>query len=277
MLCQTVLEEIQMSSIREPAVAGLFYPADPQELKSMVQGMLAKADGQGVIPKAIISPHAGFIYSGPIAASAYARLRSARDRIERVVLLGPSHRVAFAGLALTDAQCYLTPLGEIELDQSGAAAISDLPQVRLLPQAHAQEHSLEVQLPFLQLVLDRFRLLPIVVGDASNEEVAQVLERVWGGPETLVVVSSDLSHYYNYITAQKMDSATSDAILAFKPEAISAEDACGRIPMRGLLTVAREKGLQGELVDLRNSGDTAGDRGRVVGYGAFAFCEKPVA
>ncbi len=266
-----------MTNIRQAAVAGMFYPADPLELKAMVEGFLADAESDTCAPKAIISPHAGFIYSGPIAASAYARLAAGREIIERVILLGPSHRVPFRGLALTDADYYETPLGRIPIDQESQQQIRDLPQVKLLEAAHASEHSLEVQLPFLQLVLDRFKLVPLVVGDADSEEVAEVLERLWGGAETLIVISSDLSHYHDYRTSQQMDRATSEAIVTLHPEAIGYEDACGRIPVQGLLNLVKRLGLQGELLDLRNSGDTAGPRDQVVGYGAYAFKEKTAA
>lgn len=266
-----------MINIRQPAVAGLFYPDDPQELREMVQGFLATAEPKGELPKAIISPHAGFIYSGPIAASVYARLYSGRDQIERVVLLGPSHRVPFHGLALTDAAYFQTPLGEIPIDQEQQAEVEALPQVRLLQAAHASEHSLEVQLPFLQLVLGDFKLVPLVVGDATGEEVAEVIERLWGGSETLIVISSDLSHYHDYLTAQRMDQQTSEAIVTLHPESIGFDDACGRIPIQGLLTLAKRGGIKGELIDLRNSGDTAGPRDQVVGYGAYAFIETRAA
>jgi AmmeMemoRadiSam system protein B len=255
----------------------MFYPADPQELRDMVQRFLAAAKAQGELPKAIIAPHAGFIYSGPIAANAYARLHQGRENIERVVLLGPSHRVPFEGLATTDADYYQTPLGRIPIDLVFQQQIADLPQVKLLQAAHSREHSLEVQLPFLQLVLGDFKLVPLVVGDASGEEVAEVLQRLWGGSETLIVISSDLSHYHDYLTAQKMDRATSQAIVGLHPEHIGVEDACGRIPVRGLLNLARQLGLRGELIDLRNSGDTAGPRDQVVGYGAYAFSEQSAA
>ena len=266
-----------MKNIRQPAVAGMFYPADSVELREMVQGFLAHASRDGRLPKAIITPHAGLIYSGPIAASAYARLYAGQAQIERVVLLGPSHRVPFHGLAITDAESFRTPLGDIEVDQESLAQIDDLPQVNLLPAAHESEHSLEVQLPFLQLVLNDFKLLPLVVGEASGEEVAEVLQRLWGGPETLIVISSDLSHYHDYLTAQKMDRATSEAIVTLHPESIDYEDACGRIPVKGLLNRARREGLEGELVDLRNSGDTAGPRNQVVGYGAYVFTQQDAA
>lgn len=261
-----------MTTIREPAVAGMFYPDDPVTLRRMIDGFLAEATTNGRSPpKAIIAPHAGYIYSGPVAASAYARLHAIRHKITRVVLLGPSHRVAFAGLAASSALRFRTPLGDIPLDTAAIDALGDLPQMHLLDQAHQQEHSLEVHLPFLQMSLDHFQLIPLVVGDATAEEVAEVLERLWGGEETLIVISSDLSHYHDYTSAQRLDSKTAEAIEALKPEGISSDGACGRNPVKGLLLLARRKGMQVEALDLRNSGDTAGPRDQVVGYGAWAF------
>ncbi len=261
-------------SIRQAAVAGLFYPDDPAILRSTLNDYLARApESVGGPPKAIIVPHAGYVYSGPVAASAFARLAGAREAIRRVVLLGPSHRVPFYGLAVSGDSSYRTPLGDIPVDQQTVEELLSLPQVVKLDAAHANEHSLEVQLPFLQLLLGDFELVPLVVGDAEGDQVAEVLERLWGGPETLIVISSDLSHYHDYVTAQRMDRATSDAIVGLHPEQLGYEDACGRIPVAGLLTLARQRGLEGELLDLRNSGDTAGDKQRVVGYGAYAFSE----
>ena len=260
-----------MARIRPPAVAGTFYPDDPDELRRMVRGYLRQADSAGPVPKALIAPHAGYIYSGPVAANAYARLAGAADRIRRVVLLGPSHRVPFRGLAASSADAFATPLGEVPLDRPVIDALLSLPQVRLLDEAHAWEHSLEVHLPFLQEVLGDFRLVPLVVGDATYEEVDGVLERSWDGDETLIVVSSDLSHYHDYATARRLDAATSQAIVELRPQDIHYEDACGRIPVGGLLEAARQHHLRGELLDLRNSGDTAGPRDQVVGYGAYAF------
>ncbi len=259
-------------NIRLPAVSGLFYPDDPDSLRRMVSGFLADAPADaGEPPKAIIVPHAGYVYSGPVAASVYARLARGRQRIHRVVLLGPSHRVPFYGLAVSGADAYRTPLGDIPIDRHSVERALELSQVVQLDAAHANEHSLEVQLPFLQLLLNDFELVPLVVGDASADEVAEVLERLWGGAESLIVISSDLSHYHDYATAQRMDRATSESIVSLHPEHLGYEDACGRIPVSGLLRLARERGLQGELVDLRNSGDTAGDKRQVVGYGAYAF------
>jgi len=262
-----------MMRVRPPAVAGMFYPSSPRQLGDMVQTFLGEAKAAGGVPKAIIAPHAGYIYSGAIAASAYAQLRPLRDEIKRVVLLGPSHRVRLHGLAMSSAEAFSTPLGEVPLDAEAAEAIRPLPQVKTMDEAHAREHSLEVQIPFLQEVLGDFRLLPLVVGEASPAEVAEVIERLWGGSETRFVVSSDLSHYYDYATAQRLDRATSDAILHLRPQDIGDEGACGRVPVRGLLYAASRHHLQGRLLDLRNSGDTAGPRDQVVGYGAYAFDE----
>jgi len=259
-----------MASVRQPAVAGMFYPAEPRALRAMVTDYLTAASTEGAVPKALIAPHAGYVYSGPVAASAYALLKPARGTIKRVILLGPAHRVAFQGLALPSNDFFATPLGDIAIDKQAIAALRDLPQVRVLDGPHATEHSLEVHLPFLQEVLGDFWLLPIVVGDASAAEVGEVLERLWGGPETLIVISSDLSHYHGYQTARDMDATTSRAIETLRFEDLGFEDACGRVPVSGLLYVARRRGLSVRTLDLRNSGDTAGPRDQVVGYGAYA-------
>jgi len=260
-----------MTNVRNPAVAGLFYPDDPRELHTLVSGYLAAVSTSGAVPKAIIVPHAGYIYSGPIAATAYARLKPARGRVTRVVLLGPAHRVGFHGLALSSADYFQTPLGRVKVDQEAVNKISRLPQLQVMDVAHAQEHSLEVHLPFLQEVLGEFSLVPLVVGDAGPEEVAEVLDLLWGGPETLIVISSDLSHYQDYKTAQQLDRATSKAIEELRLEDIQYDHACGRNPVNGLLQVAQRRGLKAITVDLRNSGDTAGPRDQVVGYGAYLF------
>jgi AmmeMemoRadiSam system protein B len=258
--------------VRPPAVAGAFYPESPRGLAEAVRSYLdaAKAPA-GPIPKAVIAPHAGYVYSGPVAAAAYNRIAAAREQIERVVLLGPAHRVPVAGLAAPDAYAFATPLGNVPIDQTAIEAIVTLPFVDVHHKAHEFEHSLEVHLPFLQTVLGAFSLVPLVVGDATPEEVAQVLELLWGGPETLIVVSSDLSHYHDYSTARKMDAATSRAIENLQPNDIRYDDACGRAPVQGLLVAARQHGLHARTLDLRNSGDTAGPRDAVVGYGAWAF------
>ena len=262
-----------MTTVRTPAVAGMFYLNNARKLHEQIQNLLAQVTTAGPAPKAIIAPHAGYIYSGPVAASAYARLRAARDSIRRVVLLGPSHRVGFRGIAVSQMDAFATPLGNIPLDHEAIAQLRDLPYVGFLEQAHTQEHSLEVHLPFLQEVLGDFKLVPLVVGDAEPEQVGAVLEMLWGGPETLIVISSDLSHYHAYETARQLDAATSKAIESLRYEDIQGEDACGFHPVNGLLWVARRKNLHGVTIDLRNSGDTAGPRDQVVGYGAYVFNE----
>lgn len=264
-----------MDRVRPAAVSGLFYPGERRTLENEVERLLAGAvsePGGGGPPKALIVPHAGYVYSGPVAASAYRLLAGARG-IQRVVLLGPVHHVPVRGLALPDTDVFVTPLGTIPVDAGAARLLEDLPQVQVNGAAHAPEHSLEVQLPFLQHQLGRFALLPLAVGDATPAEVAECLERVWGGPETLIVVSSDLSHYLPYDVARRVDHDTAEAILAYKEGSIGHEHACGATPVWGLLLVARRRGLRVALLDLRNSGDTEGDRERVVGYGAFAFRE----
>jgi AmmeMemoRadiSam system protein B len=267
-----------MSQIRPPAVAGMFYPAEPRQLAHDVQQLLDQARTSvprqpDLIPKALIVPHAGYIYSGAIAATAYASLRMIADRIRRVVLLGPTHRVAVRGLALPGTDGFDTPLGRVMLDADGARAIAGLPQVGVSAQAHALEHSLEVQLPFLQSILTDFTLLPLAVGMASAEEVSEVLEAVWGGDETLIVISSDLSHYLPYATAQRVDQATVQSILKLR-QPIAHDQACGGTPISGLIIAAQKHHLIPHLLDLRNSGDTAGSHAQVVGYASFAFTEE---
>jgi len=262
--------------VRQPAVAGAFYHSEKKTLANDVDTLLRaiKLNASEIkhSPKAIIVPHAGYIYSGPVAASAYARLATAHDTIKRVILLGPVHRVPVRGLALPGVTAFATPLGEVEIDYPSVTAIANLPQVVVSSAAHAQEHSLEVQLPFLQSVLDNFTLLPLAVGDATAEEVAEVLEVLWGGPETLIVISSDLSHFLPYQTAQMVDSETVQNILNLRGK-LNHQQACGGTPVNGLILAARRHGLQPHMLDLRNSGDTAGDKNRVVGYAAVAFNE----
>jgi len=269
-------------SIRPPAVAGAFYPADPVELRLAIRRQLADAadlaeahpdahapEPGSPPPRAVIVPHAGYVYSGPVAASVYARLQPVCGRIQRVLLLGPSHHVPFTGLAAPSAEAFETPLGLVPIDREAVARIAALPQVAVRDDAHRDEHSLEVQLPFLQEVLGRFSLVPLVVGDAAPEAVAEVIEALWDDPATLVVVSSDLSHYRDYTSARRRDAATTRAIEALRPESIGPEDACGCHPVGGLLEAARRRGLTCRVVDLRSSGDTAGPRDRVVGYGSY--------
>lgn len=266
-----------MNQIRPAAVAGMFYPGAASELAADLRAYLAAAAARGIAagvswPKALIVPHAGYMYSGSIAASAYARLAAGRGTIRRVVLFGPTHRVAIRGLALPAARAFATPLGTVAIDQDAVALALALPQVRQSDAPHAMEHALEVQIPFLQAVLDDFAIVPFAVGDASPEEVAEVIETLWGGPETLILISSDLSHFHRYAEARHIDRESADRIMHLAP-VLDHEQACGATPVNGLLLAARRHGLQPELLDLRNSGDTAGDKARVVGYAAFAFTE----
>jgi AmmeMemoRadiSam system protein B len=255
-------------TVRPAAVAGMFYPADPHDLESQIDAFLGQAEESGEPPKAMIVPHAGYIYSGPVAASAYAMLAANRHSITRVVLIGPDHRVGFRGIAAPSADWFETPLGRIPVDQE---AIDNLPGVERFDRAHKLEHSLEVHLPFLQKSLDDFSLVPLVVGQADPADVAAVLETLWGGDETLIVISSDLSHYHDYLTASRIDNETTRAIESFNDAAIGPQEACGYVGVRGLLQVASKKGLHEITLDVRNSGDTAGPRDQVVGYGAYLF------
>ncbi|MDD5248556.1 MAG: AmmeMemoRadiSam system protein B [Rhodocyclaceae bacterium] len=264
---------MQTVHVRPPAVAGMFYPGDAEGLACEVAAMLAAARPPALTPKALIVPHAGYIYSGAIAAQAYALLAPLRDIIRRVVLFGPTHRVYARGLGVPGVDVFATPLGEIPLDKPAIAAAMRLPQVHANDDAHAQEHALEVQLPFLQTVLSEFSLAPFAVGEASAAAVAQVMEALWGGAETLIVVSSDLSHYHAYAAAQRLDRQTADDILNLRP-LHDFDQACGALPINGLIDAAPRRGLTPHLLDLRNSGDTAGDKSRVVGYAAFAFTER---
>ncbi len=260
------------AKIQTPAVAGHFYPSDPDELRADVRHFIAASEPKlGHAPKALIAPHAGYIYSGAIAGSAYAQLKDVADTVRRVVLLAPSHRVAFNGIAYNSADYFRSPLGDVEVDAEAISLIADLPQVHRLDRAFTQEHSLEVHLPFLQESLSNFKIVPLVIGDIDSTSVAEVIELLWGGEETLVVVSSDLSHYLDYDTARATDSATSKAIENLQPDLISHRQACGGTSVKGLIKVAQRKGLDVMTLDLRNSGDTAGPRDHVVGYGAYAF------
>lgn len=266
---------MEAARIRAPAVAGMFYPGEPQVLGNDLTALLNAVPPAPTfgLPKAIIVPHAGYIYSGPTAACAYARLAPYAANIRRVVLLGPSHRVAVRGLAAPHAHSFATPLGNVPLDTDAITAALKLPQVIQHDAAHAQEHSLEVQLPFLQQTLRDFSLVPFAVGFATPDEVAEVIELLWGGPETLIIISSDLSHYHSHADATRRDRQTADAILHLRL-LLDHEQACGATPINGLIEVAQRRSLKPQLLDLRNSGDTAGDKSRVVGYASFAFMES---
>jgi hypothetical protein len=253
-------------------VAGTFYPEEASVLSAAVRAYVDAAEPPDLpAPKALVVPHAGFVYSGPVAGSAYALLAVHAEVISRVVLLGPSHRVPFRGLACSGAASFLTPLGTVDVHRAACETVADLPQVRAFETPFEGEHCLEVQLPFLQVVLADFHIVPFLVGEATTDEVAEVLERLWGGEETLILVSSDLSHHLPYERARETDAATTRAIEALRPEDIGYDQACGRNPLNGLLREAKRHGLEAVTLDLRNSGDTAGPRSQVVGYGAWAF------
>lgn len=272
------MEQFSTLPVRHPAVAGLFYPGDEADLRAALADLLAGArsrtpvDPLDAAPKALIAPHAGYVYSGHTAALAYTHLTLAAAPISRVVLLGPVHRVPVRGLALPGARAFATPLGEVPVDLAGARAVARLPQVVTSPAAHALEHSLEVHVPFLQSVLEEFTILPLAVGDASRAAVAEVLDMVWGGPETLIVASSDLSHYLPHEQARALDDETIERILALDAT-LEHRTACGSTPVNGLLVAARRHRLTPHLLEACTSGDTAGDRRRVVGYAAVAFTE----
>ncbi len=259
-----------MTTIRSSAVAGTFYPSDRHELIMSIDTLLDTQKSEEVCPKVIIAPHAGYIYSGAVAAKVYSRLKNRKHEITKVVLLGPSHKVGFKGIAASSADKFSTPLGEITLSVESIKFLVAMSDVSFLDQAHIQEHSLEVHLPFLQRVLNDFELIPLVVGDSSKEDVAFVLEHLWGGDETLIVISSDLSHYHEYTEAQRLDSVTSEKIVSLQDNIIGSE-ACGCKPLNGLLCLANRHGMKVEKIDLRNSGDTAGSKDRVVGYGSFVI------
>ncbi len=255
---------------RPAAVAGLFYPADPDELQALLDELLSGPEPAGPAPKALIVPHAGYPYSGRVAGRAFRTLLPMAARIRRVVLVGPSHREWFRGLALPRATAFTTPLGRARIDPAGVARLAALSGVIVADAPHAREHSLEVQLPFLQRILPDVPVVPVLVGEAIAADVERMLEAVWGGPETVVVVSSDLSHYHSYEVAQARDARTAKEILAAR-STLEGSDACGSVAVNGLLRVARRRGMRVELLDLCSSGDTAGDHARVVGYGAFGL------
>lgn len=262
--------------IRRAAVAGKFYPGTAKELQNSVDSYLASArnevEATGPAPKAIIAPHAGYIYSGPIAGTAYAYLARAADSVRRVVLLGPAHWVPVLGLAASSAEAFATPLGLVPVDSETCQTLMAYHQVQVFDRAHDPEHSLEVQLPFLQTIFADFGLVPLLVGQATPAQVAEVIEPLWDDPQTAVVVSSDLSHYQDYKAAVSLDRATSQSIESLR--SLDEGQACGSRAINGLLELAKGRHLRAQTVDLRNSGDTAGPHDRVVGYGAFVFWEN---
>jgi MEMO1 family protein len=267
-----------MGEVRPPAAAGTFYPAEAARLRATVETYLAAAVGAngGPIPKAVIAPHAGYVYSGPVAGHAFAPLgQGGASGISRVVVIGPAHFVSVRGLAVPTVLAFRTPLGDVSLDGEAIEAIRGLPQVEVADAPHRPEHALEVELPFLQTLLGSFALVPLLVGDADPRQVAQLLGRLWGGPDTLIIVSSDLSHYHDYDTARRLDAATAAAIERGEWRSVGPDRACGFLAVAGLLVEADRRGLAARRLALCNSGDTAGPRDRVVGYGAWMWEETP--
>lgn len=258
-----------MSELRPAAVAGMFYPGDAAALSQTVNSLLARATDPVRPPKALVVPHAGYIYSGAVAARAFHHLEPLRDTIKRVVLIGPAHRMAVDGIAVSTAAAFETPLGRVPVDRDGVADALTMPHCHAHDHAHAPEHCLEVELPFLQTCLTEFSIIPLLVGRSAPATIAALLERLWGGPETLIVISTDLSHYLDYDTARTLDARTCRAVESLDIEAIGHDQACGRLPLAGLMTVLRRQGARLHTLALCNSGDTAGDRRRVVGYGAW--------
>ena len=258
------------TKIRPPAAAGLFYAGDPRRLRSTVSELLGAVEpSAGVLPKALIAPHAGYVYSGAVAAQAFATLREGGHSIKRVVLMGPAHFVPLRGIAAPTVEAFATPLGRVPVDRDALSAIADLVMEADAP--HAPEHSLEVELPFLQALLPSFTVVPLVIGQARPQDVAAVLRRLWGGPDTLIVISSDLSHYHNYDTARRLDAATAAAIERGDWASLGPNQACGCVAMAGLLVEAGRRSLRARRLSLCNSGDTASSRDQVVGYGAWMF------
>ncbi len=260
-----------MPLIREAAVSGMFYPDDPVALQTTIRQLLEKVPLLAHHFRAIITPHAGYIYSGETAAHAYKQLSKVKDKIQRIILIGPAHRVPFSGIATSSVDYFETPLGNIPLDKKANQDLQQFAQITLFDEAHAQEHSLEVHLPFLQTVLDNFTLVPLVVGDSDIESISEVLDFFWHDPGSFFVISSDLSHFLKYTEARALDRQTASAILAMNPDDIGYEQACGRMPINGFLHLAKKYHLNAVQLDLKNSGDTAGSKDRVVGYGAFGF------
>jgi len=256
--------------VRPPAVAGMFYPGAPLALAAMVDGFLAGAPTHdGAPPPAIQVPHAGYVYSGSIAALGFAAWRGAA--IEHVVIIGPTHRVGVRALALPDADAMATPLGDVPIWQAGVAVAGESPNVVVSAAVHAEEHALEVQLPFLQRLLPEVDVLPLAAGWVTPEQTAEVLESLWGTPGMGVVISSDLSHYHPYDEARAIDAATIEDVLALRQ--VDHDQACGATGLDAMMLVAARHGLTPRLLGACNSGDTAGDKRQVVGYCSFAFDE----
>ena len=277
-----MLTEMPPKNIRSPAVASMFYPGNATELRKSVRSFLHEADAEknafqfkkdeNSSLRALIVPHAGYSYSGKIAASAYRLLQQNQQQFKRVLLLGPAHRVWLQGAAFPESDVFETPLGGIKLDKTRMKKmLAEFPWISVSEKVHAEEHCLEVQLPFLQETLVDFELLPLVVGETKTEQLAEIIQQFSADLETLIVISTDLSHFHDYQTAQQKDARTANAIELLDPQRLFPEDACGAYPLRGALAAASKNKWKVQRLGLCNSGDTAGDYGRVVGYGAWAL------
>lgn len=261
-------------TIRPPAVAGRFYPDDPRQLRRAVRHYLDAAPAEALPGrvKIVIAPHAGYPFSGPVAGAAFRPLAAHDREVARLVLIGPAHWVPFQGVGVSRADAFATPLGLVPIDRSAVAALFDWHEAVAADWAHAPEHALEVELPFLQTLLGEVPIVPLLCGTCDDAAVMAALRRLWGGPETVIVVSSDLSHYEAYDAARAHDARTAAAIEALDPSSIGPFEACGFRAIRAALALAREFQLVPVRLALANSGDTAGPRDSVVGYGAWAFC-----
>ena len=270
------ISESEMTKTREPAVAGIFYASELRQLDSEIEHYLSAEIRPGTArPEILIVPHAGYVYSAPVAAQAYLQLKNYAGKIKNVILVGPSHRVAFKGIAASSADEFKTPLGKVQVNRELTDRIVAANQaVHIQDKAHLQEHSLEVQLPFLQKVLGEFKIVPLVYGDVSAEDLTRALEPYITDKGTVIVVSADLSHYFDYDTARILDEKTAKLIEQNRPD-IEEHMSCGSIGINAALLLAAEKHLRPETLKLANSGDTAGDKDSVVGYGAWSFAAEP--
>jgi len=260
-------------NLRIPAHAGQYYPADAGFLEKVVDEYLTDGGTVSEIPKAVIAPHAGFIHSGRIAGKAFAVWKAQEVRARRVVLIGPSHYYDFPGIALPDSTRFQTPLGEVQVDPAADDLKRKFRYVRVFEAAHYPEHALEVLLPFLQRAVPGAKIVPLITGRTEMSQVSAVIEEIWGGADTLLVISSDLSHNHPYEIAQKVDRQTARAIVEFDFSRLTADQACAYQAMRGFLKAAIRKEMRCSLLELRNSADASGDMSLVTGFGAFHFFE----
>ena len=260
-----------MEKIKQADVAGMFYPGEEASLRQMVDGFIQKALSFDLRPRAIIAPHAGYIYSGSIAGTAYKTIAAVRDQIENVIIMSPAHRFYLRGIALHMADAFATPLGNIPVNIGIVKKIKQFSSVQWEERSFIQEHGLETHLPFIQRAFKPgIKIVPMIVGECQESEVAEILESVWEDPRNFVIISSDLSHFHSYADAKKLDRNTVDLIQNLDSQSLDTEFACGHYPICGLLNLARNRKLKIKALDIRSSGDTAGSKESVVGYGSFA-------